>query len=200
MTLGGLALSIGILVDVATVSIENIHVQMTRTKSLARAVERGSHETAVPRLAGARVRSLGVYSRVYHGGTDSVALRAARPRGRFRDGCRRMCYPARIRAGDFRMADQASRAHEDRMREPTRFARFRRHAPHLAATTEQRAKPDSHSGIHLRAAASTESRIETTVESAKRRACSIGSKSSLAAGCKHLVKWRWIVVPAYRRC
>jgi multidrug efflux pump subunit AcrB len=50
MTLGGLALAIGILVDVATVSIENIHVQMTRTKSLARAVERGSHETAVPRL------------------------------------------------------------------------------------------------------------------------------------------------------
>ena len=50
MTLGGMALAIGILVDVATVSIENIHVQMTRTKSLARAVERGSHETSVPRL------------------------------------------------------------------------------------------------------------------------------------------------------
>ncbi len=50
MTLGGLALSIGMLVDEATVSIENIHVQMTRTKSLARAVERGSNETAVPRL------------------------------------------------------------------------------------------------------------------------------------------------------
>jgi multidrug efflux pump subunit AcrB len=50
MTLGGLALAIGILVDEATVSIENIHVQMTRTPSLARAVERGSNETAVPRL------------------------------------------------------------------------------------------------------------------------------------------------------
>ena len=50
MTLGGLALSIGMLVDEATVSIENIHVQMTRTPSLARAVERGSFETAVPRL------------------------------------------------------------------------------------------------------------------------------------------------------
>jgi len=50
MTLGGLALAIGMLVDEATVSIENIHVQMTRTKSLARAVERGSNETAVPRL------------------------------------------------------------------------------------------------------------------------------------------------------
>ena len=50
MTLGGLALAIGILVDEATVSIENIHVQMTRTPSLARAVERGGAETAVPRF------------------------------------------------------------------------------------------------------------------------------------------------------
>jgi multidrug efflux pump subunit AcrB len=50
MTLGGLALSIGMLVDEATVSIENIHVQMGQTASLARAVERGSLETAVPRL------------------------------------------------------------------------------------------------------------------------------------------------------
>src|SRR5215475_2968655 len=50
MTLGGLALAIGILVDEATVSIENIHVQMTHTSSLARAVERGGAETAIPRL------------------------------------------------------------------------------------------------------------------------------------------------------
>src|SRR5262249_48319308 len=50
MTLGGLALAIGILVDEATVSIENIHVQMMRTPSLARAVERGGSETAIPRL------------------------------------------------------------------------------------------------------------------------------------------------------
>ena len=50
MTLGGLALSIGMLVDEATVSIENIHVQMDADPSLARAVERGSNETAVPRL------------------------------------------------------------------------------------------------------------------------------------------------------
>ena len=50
MTLGGLALSIGMLVDEATVSIENIHVQMERIPSLARAVERGSLETAVARL------------------------------------------------------------------------------------------------------------------------------------------------------
>lgn len=50
MTLGGLALAIGILVDEATVEIENIHVQMEKTASLSRAVVRGNHITAVPRL------------------------------------------------------------------------------------------------------------------------------------------------------
>lgn len=50
MTLGGLALAIGMLVDEATVTIENIHVQMERTPSLARAVERAGNETAVARL------------------------------------------------------------------------------------------------------------------------------------------------------
>ena len=50
MSLGGMALAIGMLVDEATVSIENIHVQMGNTPHLARAVERGSMQTAVPRL------------------------------------------------------------------------------------------------------------------------------------------------------
>ncbi len=50
MTLGGLALAVGILVDEATVEVENIHTQMERTDSLARAVRAGNLETAVPRL------------------------------------------------------------------------------------------------------------------------------------------------------
>lgn len=50
MTLGGLALAIGILVDEATVAIENIHVHLQRGEPLARAVQAGSAETAVPRL------------------------------------------------------------------------------------------------------------------------------------------------------
>jgi multidrug efflux pump subunit AcrB len=50
MTLGGLALAVGILVDEATVAVENIHVQMERTNSVALAVWRGVTETAVPRL------------------------------------------------------------------------------------------------------------------------------------------------------
>jgi multidrug efflux pump subunit AcrB len=50
MTLGGLALAVGILVDEATVEVENIHAQMDRTDSVALAVRRGNSETAVPRL------------------------------------------------------------------------------------------------------------------------------------------------------
>ncbi|MHC5537488.1 efflux RND transporter permease subunit, partial [Singulisphaera rosea] len=50
MTLGGLALAIGILVDEATVEIENIHTQMEHTRSMSRAVRQGNTETAVPRL------------------------------------------------------------------------------------------------------------------------------------------------------
>lgn len=50
MTLGGLALAIGILVDEATVEIENIHSQFSKTGSLARAVRLGNSQTAVPRF------------------------------------------------------------------------------------------------------------------------------------------------------
>jgi multidrug efflux pump subunit AcrB len=50
MTLGGLALAIGILVDMSTVEVENIHTQMGKSPSVARAVRRSNRETAVPRL------------------------------------------------------------------------------------------------------------------------------------------------------
>jgi len=50
MSLGGMALAIGILVDEATVTIENTHVQMERTPNIATAVLRASNATAVPRL------------------------------------------------------------------------------------------------------------------------------------------------------
>ena len=46
MTLGGLALAIGILVDESTVEVENIHHQMERTRSVARSVRRGNQQTA----------------------------------------------------------------------------------------------------------------------------------------------------------
>jgi multidrug efflux pump subunit AcrB len=50
MTLGGLALAVGILVDEATVEIENIHTQMQHTDSVAWAVRMGNSQTAIPRL------------------------------------------------------------------------------------------------------------------------------------------------------
>jgi multidrug efflux pump subunit AcrB len=50
MTLGGLALAVGILVDEATVAIENIHTHLVRGGSVARAVLDASGEVVVPRL------------------------------------------------------------------------------------------------------------------------------------------------------
>src|SRR5581483_2766329 len=50
MTLGGLALAVGILVDESTVEVENIHAQMAHTHAIAWAVRLGNKETAVPRL------------------------------------------------------------------------------------------------------------------------------------------------------
>lgn len=50
MTLGGLALAVGILVDEATVTVENVHSQLERGVSAARAALDGARETAGPRL------------------------------------------------------------------------------------------------------------------------------------------------------
>src|SRR5664280_431353 len=48
MTLGGMALAVGILVDDATVAIENIHRNMAMKKPLIRAVLDGAQQIAVP--------------------------------------------------------------------------------------------------------------------------------------------------------
>jgi multidrug efflux pump subunit AcrB len=50
MTLGGLALAVGILVDEATVAIENVHSHLGRGASLAYASYDGTTETLVPRF------------------------------------------------------------------------------------------------------------------------------------------------------
>jgi multidrug efflux pump subunit AcrB len=48
MTLGGLALAVGILVDDATVEIENIHRNLAQGKPLVRAILDGAQQIAVP--------------------------------------------------------------------------------------------------------------------------------------------------------
>jgi multidrug efflux pump subunit AcrB len=48
MTLGGMSLAVGILVDDATVALENIHRNMAQKKSFIRAIMDGAQEIAVP--------------------------------------------------------------------------------------------------------------------------------------------------------
>jgi multidrug efflux pump subunit AcrB len=50
MTLGGLALAVGVLVDMSTVVIENIHTHVGQNKTVARAVSDSGVEVAVPLL------------------------------------------------------------------------------------------------------------------------------------------------------
>ena len=50
MTLGGLALAVGVLVDEGTVLLENIHVHLDNGENSARAVHLASREVAIPRL------------------------------------------------------------------------------------------------------------------------------------------------------
>ncbi len=50
MTLGGLTLAIGILVDESTVAIENMHTHLTREKNKALAILRAGSEVAVPQF------------------------------------------------------------------------------------------------------------------------------------------------------
>jgi multidrug efflux pump subunit AcrB len=50
MTLGGLTLAIGILVDESVIAIENIHQHLSEGKAVARAVLEASREVVIPRL------------------------------------------------------------------------------------------------------------------------------------------------------
>ena len=112
MTLGGLALAIGILVDEATVEIENIHTQMEHTPSMSRAVRQGNMETAVPRLLALLcILSVFIPSFIMQG-AGAVAVRAAVAGRRLRDD---HVVPAlqHVRAGPERLA----------AREPPRDAR-----------------------------------------------------------------------------
>ena len=68
MTLGGLALAVGILVDEATVEVENIHTQMLKYDNVARAVRHGKRGDGRAAAAGDAVHPRGVHPVVLHGG------------------------------------------------------------------------------------------------------------------------------------
>jgi multidrug efflux pump subunit AcrB len=75
MTLGGLALAIGILVDESTVAVENIHAHIARGSSVSRAALEGTRETALPRLLAMLVYPGRIHPRVFHGWRGQGAFR-----------------------------------------------------------------------------------------------------------------------------
>ena len=110
MTLGGLALAVGILVDDATVEIENINRNIAEGKEIQKAILDGAPQIAVPAFVSTlrhlhcfcsdvlsdwrrplpvcspggsrRVRHAGVLSAVADAGADHGEVSASRPRGR----------------------------------------------------------------------------------------------------------------------
>ena len=123
MTLGGLALAIGILVDEATVEVENIHSQMAHAPSIARAVRLGNAQTAIPRFL-AMVCILAVFiSSFFMQGCAAGDVRALVAGRRLLDGG--LLYPVEhLRAGALGVA-AASRAAGRHWRRAT-FGRIRR--------------------------------------------------------------------------
>ncbi len=98
MTLGGLALAIGILVDEATVEVENIHTQMVRTDSIALAVRLGNAADRRASIAGDALHSGGFHSGVLHARCCAATVHAAGAGGRVRHD--RLLLPVQhVRAG-----------------------------------------------------------------------------------------------------
>jgi hypothetical protein len=68
MTLGGLALAIGMLVDDATVAVESIHRNRMSGKRLTVAILDGAHEVATPALAATLTICIVFFPVVYRAG------------------------------------------------------------------------------------------------------------------------------------
>ena len=84
MTLGGLALAVGILVDEATVEVENIHAQMAAHRLGGPGRAAREHGDGRAAAAGDAVRPGGVHPVVRDAGGGPGAVRAAGPGGRVR--------------------------------------------------------------------------------------------------------------------
>ena len=85
MTLGGLALAVGILVDEATVEVENIHTQMEHDRLGRPGRAAGQRRDGGAAAAGDAVHPGGVHPVVLHAGGGPGAVRAAVAGGRLRD-------------------------------------------------------------------------------------------------------------------
>ena len=86
MTLGGLALAVGVLVDEATVEVENIHTQLLPGVSRARAVLEACRRTVTRPFALDALCSGGVRSVFLYEWSGTTALRPAVSRGRLCHG------------------------------------------------------------------------------------------------------------------
>ena len=119
MSLGGMALAIGILVDEATVTIENTHVQMEHAPNVAMAVLRREQRHGGAAAPGAALHPVGVHPGVHHGRPAPVAVHAADLGGRV---CHDLVVPAleHVRADHERDPAEAPRG---RWREEARAVR-----------------------------------------------------------------------------
>ena len=122
MSLGGMALAIGILVDEATVTIENTHVQMERDLEHRHGGAERQQRHGRAAAAGLALHPVGVHPGVHHGRPAPVAVHAADPGGRLRHD---LVVPAlqHVRADHERLPAQAQGASRRRGREAARPVR-----------------------------------------------------------------------------
>ena len=85
MTLGGMALAVGILVDDATVEIENIHRNLHQRKRLVQAILDGAQQIAVPAFVSTLCICIVFVPVVFISGAGQVPVHAAGDGGRLRD-------------------------------------------------------------------------------------------------------------------
>ncbi len=84
MTLGGLALAVGILVDDATVEIENINRNLAQGKETVHAILDGAQQIAVPALVSTLSHLHRLCAHVFLDRRGEIPIRAARRSRRFR--------------------------------------------------------------------------------------------------------------------
>ena len=115
MSLGGMALAIGILVDEATVTIENTHVQMEQDAEHRHGGAARQQCDGRAAAAGLVLHPVGVHPGVHHGRPAAVAVHAADPGGRLRHD---LVVPAlqHVRADHERLPAQAQGASGSRAR------------------------------------------------------------------------------------